>query len=134
VLLMLDSSVGIEVMRARSGSTAERLIGLGSRRPRVSTIVGSDLERGVAVARQREHSRRRVVALLARREVRDFDLAAAASYGPVRARLNREGRQIRPLDMLIAAHALSLDRPLLTGHVATLRCLPGLRAIGLDEA
>lgn len=55
-----------------------------------------------------------------------FDLTAARTYGRVRTALQRLGTPIGPLDMLIAAHALSLDLPLATNNVREFRRVPGL--------
>lgn len=131
---MLDSSACIQVMRARGGPTAERLIRLGSETPLVSSIVLAELERGVATAARREHARYRLEELLARCDLRDFDVAAATCYGPIRVQLSRQGREIGPMDFLIAAHALSLNLPLLTSNVREFERVPGLQVISLDEA
>ncbi len=48
-------------------------------------------------------------------------------YGPLRAYLQKKGSPIGPLDMLIAAHALSLDVTLVTSNVREFARVPGLR-------
>jgi tRNA(fMet)-specific endonuclease VapC len=58
---------------------------------------------------------------------RDFDSKAASIYGKVRAALEKEGRPIGPNDMLIAAHALSLDLVLVSDNVGELSRVRGLR-------
>jgi len=45
----------------------------------------------------------------------------------VRSALQRRGTPIGPLDMLIAAHAVSLDIPLATNNLREFRSVPGLR-------
>ena len=47
-------------------------------------------------------------------EVLDFDLKAGKTYGSLRAMLEASGRPLSPLDMLIAAHALSVGATLVT--------------------
>ncbi|MBX9944040.1 MAG: PIN domain-containing protein [Reyranella sp.] len=56
-----------------------------------------------------------------------FDLAAAHAYARLRTVLQRRGTPIGPLDMLIAAHAISLDIPLATNNVREFRRVPGLQ-------
>ena len=46
-----------------------------------------------------------------------FDAEAAITWGPLRAKLKREGKLIGERDMLIAAQALSLRVPLVTRNV-----------------
>ena len=58
---------------------------------------------------------------------RDFDTAAAATYGKVRAALEKKGQPIGPNDMLIAAHALSLGLVLVTDNVGELKRVRGLK-------
>jgi tRNA(fMet)-specific endonuclease VapC len=46
-----------------------------------------------------------------------FDEAAAEAYGPLRARLERQGQRLDEPDLRIAAIALSRDLTLVTGNV-----------------
>ena len=55
-----------------------------------------------------------------------FDLKAAATYGRIRATLEKQGTPIGPLDTLVAAHALSLDLTLVTNNVREFGRVPGL--------
>lgn len=59
--------------------------------------------------------------------VAPFDRAAADVYGKLRSALQRRGTLIGPHDMLIAAHAISLDIPLATNNLRELQRVPGLR-------
>jgi tRNA(fMet)-specific endonuclease VapC len=52
---------------------------------------------------------------------------AAARYGVIRALLEKQGRSIGPLDMLIAAHALALNLTLVTNNEREFRRIPHLR-------
>jgi tRNA(fMet)-specific endonuclease VapC len=51
---------------------------------------------------------------------------AAHAYGQIRATLEREGRVIGALDMLIAAHALAEDATIVTDNVREFDRVPGL--------
>jgi tRNA(fMet)-specific endonuclease VapC len=55
-----------------------------------------------------------------------FDGDAASAYGPLRASLESQGMPIGPIDMLIAAHALSLGATLVTNNEREFRRVPGL--------
>ena len=59
-------------------------------------------------------------------QIAAFDQVAAATYGEVRATLERQGRPQGPLDMLIAAHALSLQVPLVTDNAGEFEKVHGL--------
>lgn len=56
---------------------------------------------------------------------RPFDGTAANRYGLLRAEMQRIGKSLTALDMLIAAHALSLGATLVTSDVA-FHHVPGL--------
>jgi tRNA(fMet)-specific endonuclease VapC len=58
-------------------------------------------------------------------EVLDFDAAAAACYGQLRVALRK--KTIGPLDMLIAAHALSQKLTVVTSDVDEFSRVPELR-------
>lgn len=51
---------------------------------------------------------------LLRVEVLDWDRNAAAAYGDLRADCERAGVSLSPVDMMIAAHAVSADAVLVT--------------------
>jgi len=127
VLLLLDTCVCIDIMRRRSGAVADHLIRAGNAPLVLSSIVLAELEFGQAMTSQAPRGRQQIPELAQRCEIRDFDAAAAAIYGPLRLFLRQQGQEIGPNDLLIAAHALSLDATLITGNLGEFRRVPGLR-------
>ena len=63
------------------------------------------------------------------REVRcvDFDLDGARTYGELRAAVEKRGTPLGPYDMMIAAHALSLGRILVTDNEREFRRVKSLQ-------
>ncbi len=59
--------------------------------------------------------------------VLDFSHTAAREYGDIRADLERKGVSIGPLDLLIAAHARSLDATLVTANAGEFKRVKGLK-------
>jgi tRNA(fMet)-specific endonuclease VapC len=59
-------------------------------------------------------------------EILDFDIKAGKTYGALRAMLEASGRPLSPLDMLIAAHALSVGATLVSNDRA-FRMVPDLQ-------
>ena len=57
----------------------------------------------------------------------DFDQSAAAVYGSVRASLERKGTPIGPMDLLLAAQALSQQLILVTNNEKEFRRVAALR-------
>ncbi len=66
--------------------------------------------------------------LLPKLRILAWDSAAARAYGPLRAKLYAAGRPLSAVDMLIAAHALSVDAVLVT-HDNVFKQVEGLRTV-----
>jgi tRNA(fMet)-specific endonuclease VapC len=64
---------------------------------------------------------------LAPLQVAPYDDLAAQEYGRVRAYLEEQGTPIGSMDMLIAAHALSLGCTLITNNEGEFQRVPRLR-------
>ena len=60
-------------------------------------------------------------------EILSFDDEAAAHYGHVRAYLEKKGLPIGPLDLMIAAHAQSLNTILVTNNKKEFSRVPHLK-------
>jgi tRNA(fMet)-specific endonuclease VapC len=59
-------------------------------------------------------------------EIAGFDEKAAEYYGSIRADLEKKGKAIGSMDMLIGAHALSLEVTLVTNNVKEFRQIKDL--------
>jgi tRNA(fMet)-specific endonuclease VapC len=125
---LLDTCACIELIR---GGRSSELLMARLRRKKVGTvgisaITLAELQYGVARSSAPARNRVALVEFLAPLVVAPFDDAAASAYGRLRAELQRAGRPIGPLDMLIAAHALSLSAVLVTGNEREFRRVTGL--------
>lgn len=123
---LLDTDTCVYLIKRHPPQVRERLRRHRLSSVALSSIVVSELSWGAA----KSGSRRNVEALdafVAAFEVIAYDQAAAFAYGRLRAELERAGTPIGPMDMLIAAHALSLDLTLVTNNVREFRRVPGLR-------
>jgi len=122
---MLDSCVCIAVLR-RQGNL-RRLP--PPARCAVSQITVAELWTGVEKGDRRDERAGKLEELLANYAVLDFDEAAARAYGEIRAALEKRGRTIGPLDLLIAAHARSVGATVLTGNFDEFSRVPGLKVL-----
>ena len=66
--------------------------------------------------------------LFPRLQIFPWDSAAARAYGPLRARLYAAGKPLSAVDMLIAAHAISVGAVLVT-HDSAFKQVEGLRTV-----
>lgn len=81
----------------------------------ISSITASELAFGVAKSRSAKN-REVLEEFLLPLHIAQYDTAAAMIYGDIRASLEAQGKTIGPLDMLIAAHALSLGATLISNN------------------
>lgn len=67
--------------------------------------------------------------LMLENEVRliDFDYSSANEFGRLKVEMNRSGRSVSPIDLLIASVALVYDFTLVTNNISDFRQIPGLR-------
>lgn len=82
----------------------------------ISTITVSELQYGAVKSKNPEINVQRVEEFLAPLELLPYDHNAANIYGEIRYNLEKKGQVIGPLDMLIAAHAISNDIVLVTNN------------------
>lgn len=124
-IYMLDTSVCVAALQ--HDRNARRLPQLDH--IALSLITVAELWTGVEKSRQRDRQAGRLERFLGSFMLLDFDEAAARAYGEIRAALETKGPGIGPLDLLIAAHARSLDATLLTGNVQEFRRVPALKVL-----
>lgn len=91
----------------------------------MSAIVAAELRFGVAELRAARFAAT-IEAWLACFDVLPWPVEAARYYAEVRAALERQGRPVGNMDLLIAAHALAEDSIVVTNNVREFRCVPRL--------
>lgn len=124
---LLDTNILIAALRGEPRSLLNRLAGIAPNRLHLSSIVLAELVTGA------EKSERRSATLAAVKDVIQgmpplpFDADCANAYGRIRAQLERKGTAIGPMDMLIAAQAMSAGLVLVTDNLREFKRVPGLR-------
>lgn len=124
---MFDTDTCSYLMRGASPGLDERVARVPLDDVCISVVTLAELRCGVAVSPRPGQDGRALDALLAHVQVFDLPEAAAGHYADVRADLRRRGAMIGANDLLIAAHARSLDLVLVTNNVAEFRRVEGLR-------
>ena len=92
----------------------------------ISSITASELAFGVAKSGSLKN-RIALEAFLLPLQIVEYDAGAAMVYGDIRAALEKQGKTIGPLDMLIAAHALSRQLVLVTNNEREFRRVDQLK-------
>jgi len=93
----------------------------------ISSITVSELQYGVSKSRFREQNSNRLEEFLSPFQILPYDEDAATFYGEIRSHLERQGSIIGPLDLLIAAHALSQNSVLVTNNEKEFKRIPSLK-------
>lgn len=92
----------------------------------ISVITLAELEYGVQKSSNQERNKRALDKFILPLEVAEFDNDAAVCYGKIRASLEKNGKPVGSLDMLIGATAMALGVPLVTNNVKEFKRIRGL--------
>ena len=124
---LLDTNILSAAMRGEPRSLLNRLAGFAPNRLHVSCIVLAELAAGAELGTRRAATLAALNEVTAGMTVLPFDADCALAYGPIRAALTRKGAIIGPMDMLIAAQAVSADMVLVTDNLREFKRVPGLQ-------
>jgi tRNA(fMet)-specific endonuclease VapC len=123
---MLDTDTCIYALKQRAPVLSAMLARPPSR-IHVSAIAESELLHGAERSSRPHATLARVEAFLRPLQLLPYGSEAAKAYASLRARLEAKGTPIGPLDLLIAAHALSAGLVLVTNNTREFSRVPGLR-------
>jgi tRNA(fMet)-specific endonuclease VapC len=112
---LLDTNIIADLVRNPNGDVAERIRAVGETAVCTSIIVAAEVRYGAAKKRSPRLTAQ-VDAILAALEVLPFEIPADATYGRLRAHLERAGQPIGANDLLIAAQTLTLGHTLVTAN------------------
>lgn len=121
---MLDTNTVSHLLRGHP-VVARRVVAVPMTALCISAITEGELLFGLARRPDAKRLHVAVRAFLTRMDVLPWDSAIAERYGTERAAVERAGKTLAPLDLLIATHALAADTVLVTndqafGHMAAL--------------
>ena len=126
-MYMLDTDICIYIIKQKPYSILKRFELMNPSQLSISAITFAELMNGAKKSKYIEANVTRLYALSELLEIRSFDQLAAVSYGDVRSDLEKRGEVIGSNDLLIAAHALSLDWILVTNNEREFKRVKGLR-------
>jgi len=127
ITYMLDTNICIYIIKKKPEQVIGRLKNARISDIGVSSITLSELEYGAAKSSRPEQNRIALAEFLAPLEILSYDDMAAQEYGRIRAVLERQGTPVGSMDMLIAAHALSLNCTLVTNNEREFSRVPSLK-------
>lgn len=93
----------------------------------LSSIVLAELMYGISKSQQKQRNLAALEMFLMPLDIVPFDAGASAKYGNIRSALEQSGQTIGGNDLLIAAHALSLDATLVSNNLKEFSRVSGLQ-------
>ena len=125
--IMLDTNICIYAIKQKPRAVLERCSSFPTGAVGISVITLAELEYGARKSSQPVRNSEALEEFIAPLEIAVFDRPATIAYGNLRALLEKRGQPIGSMDLLIAAHAVSLGVPLATNNVREFKRVPNLR-------
>jgi predicted nucleic acid-binding protein len=133
-MLHLDTSFVIDLLReqrrGRGGPATDFLEGHAEEDLALSIFVACELYTGVERSQRPERERAKIEAVCAAAPVVCPDHLFAPAYGRLLAALQRDGRTIATMDLLIATTAMVDSATLVTRNARHFERIEGLRVLG----
>jgi tRNA(fMet)-specific endonuclease VapC len=126
-MVMLDTNICIYIIKQKPPEVLKRFLEYQVGDITISAVTLAELRYGVAKSRYRGKNAKALDEFILPLEVLPFDEDATKSYGEIRAALEKAGTPIGSMDLMIAAHAASLDMTLVTNNTREFSRVSGLK-------
>jgi tRNA(fMet)-specific endonuclease VapC len=124
---MLDTNICIYIIKKKTEKILEILQQKRKSGLRISSITLAELEYANENSMYKEKNKIALMEFLTIVEIEKFDENAAQEYGKVKKELKEKKCLIGPFDMLIGAHAKSLNEILVTNNIKEFERITGLK-------
>lgn len=125
---LLDTNILSHLIRNPRGIVAEKIAGYGEESICTSIIVSSELRFGTEKSKS-TRLKKQVEVVLSAIAILPMEEPVDMHYAEIRNHLEQHGTPIGPNDLLIAAHARSLDLTVVTANVDEFGRVPGLKVV-----
>ena len=133
-MYMLDTNICIYILKKKPLAVLEKFKSVNPGQLCLSVITFAELAYGVEKSAQKAKNSQIVHAFTGNLLIRPWDMQAATHYAATRCFLEKDGKPIGPLDMMIAAHAMSIGATVVTNNLREFTRIPGLNVENwLDE-
>lgn len=126
---MLDTNICIYLIKQKPAKVLKHFQSHAVGDIGISAITLAELRYGVSKSMHVEKNRQALEEFVLPLEIVDFDEEAAGEYGIIRANLERAGKPIGAMDMLIGAHARALGITLVTNNLKEFRQIRDLKVV-----
>ena len=126
-MYMLDTNICIYIIKKRPTNLLEKFNAIPPNTLCISTITYAELQYGVERSSSKKMNQRILADFVSRLDVQPWDVEAARQYGKIRTSLEKRGKPIGNMDLLIAAHALSQQWVLVSNNLREFSRIRGLQ-------
>lgn len=126
-MFLLDTNICIYVMKQRPPQVLDKFEAVAEQSIGISVITLAELEHGVVKSQAPARNRQILEEFLSNMEIFDWEQNAAKVYGQICTNLEQKGMIIGQMDLMIAAHCLSLGRILVTNNLREFERVPSLK-------
>ena len=123
---LIDTNICIYIIKRKPPEVIARFIDLDIGDIAISSVSTSELYYGASKSQRVEENTKALNDFLMPIKVVSYNEASSVIYGEIRATLEKQGQVIGGMDMMIAAHALSLGVPLVTNNTKEFQRVEGL--------
>ncbi len=124
---LIDTDICIYIMNNRPQGVIQKFKSIDLGNIGISSITVSELHYGVCKSKHQKQNLQRLEEFLFPFEILPYDENASKYYGKIRTQLEKKGNVIGPLDLLIAAHALSNNLILITNNEKEFKRIKSLK-------
>ncbi|SIQ44527.1 tRNA(fMet)-specific endonuclease VapC [Alkalispirochaeta americana] len=126
-MYLLDTNICIYAIKKKPIFVLEQIKEKSKLGIYISTLTIAELEYGIENSSKIEENRIALLKYLSLFNILPFDDKDAIPYGKLKSKLRKEGRIIGPIDMLLAAQALSKDLVFVTNNTKEFERIEDLR-------
>ena len=127
-MYLLDTNICIYIIAKRSTELIDKFKGAKLEgKIGISAITYAELQYGVSKSSRQSENQMALAQFLIPLKTYEFNEKAGALFGEIRASLEKKGKVIGAYDMLIAAHAMSLNATLITNNEGEFRRIENLK-------
>lgn len=124
---ILDTNICIYIIKKKPETVFNRFKAFTLGRIGISSITLAEMQYGIGKSSKPIQNQDALNQFLLPLEILDFNANAAIEYGNIRSSLEKQGTPIGSLDMLIAAHAISVGAVLVTNNTKEFNRVYGLK-------
>ena len=126
---LLDTNICIYIINEKPEKVLKKFEQYPVHEFGISSVTHAELQYGVEKSKKKKTNQDALDEFLLPLAILPFHgKKLVTCYGEIRASLESKGRTIGPLDMLIAAHALSLDLTIISNNIKEFSRIPKLKS------